>query len=128
MNEKQMNLLENQLRSWHPRRPSRSIKRRLFPLGGTGEVTGLSLRWLAPAAACLMLALTIASQQQPGFTANSSRQQAMMGLISSNLSYTNILPENGSSGRNRVTPASFEWTNLSDFTSSISPFSPGRMN
>ena len=75
-----------------------------------------------------MLALTIASQQQPGFSANSGRQQAMMGLISSNLSYTNILPENGGSGRNRIVPDSFEWTNLSDFTSSISPFSPGRMN
>ena len=125
MNENEMNLLENQLRSWHPRRPSPGIKRRLFHSASTGEVTGLSLRWLAPAAACLMLALTIASQQ-PGLSTSSAHQEAMMGLISNNLSYTNI-PENDSPGRNTIT-SSFEWTNLSGITSSISPFSPGRIN
>jgi hypothetical protein len=122
-----MKLLENQLHSWQPRRPSGKIKARLFPDAGSGEVTGLSLRWLAPAAACLMLALTIASQQ-PGLSAGSVRREAMMGLISSNGSYTNIQPENENAGHNRISSTSFEWTNLSDFTSSISPFSPGRMN
>jgi len=91
-------------------------------------VTGLSLRWLAPAAACLMLALTIASQQQSGFSAISARHEAMMGMISSNVNYTNIHSESEIPGRNRILPASFEWTNLSAITSSISPFSPGRMN
>jgi len=90
-------------------------------------MTGLSLRWLAPAAACLMLALTIASQQ-PGLSAGSVRREAMMGLISSNGSYTNIQPENENAGHNRISSTSFEWTNLSDITSSISPFSPGRLN
>jgi hypothetical protein len=52
----------------------------------------------------------------------------MMGLISSNLSYTNILPNSGTPGRNGILPASFEWTNLSGITSSISPFSTGRIN
>jgi hypothetical protein len=123
-----MNLLENQLRSWQPRRPSARIKRRLFPSASAREASGLSLRWLAPAAACLMLALTIASQQQPGLSANSARHEAIMGMISSNVNYTNILRENDGPGRNRVSPASFEWTNLSGITSSISPFSPVRMN
>jgi hypothetical protein len=122
-----MKMLENQLHSWQPRRPSARIKRRLFPAASSSEFTGLSLRWLAPAAACLMLALTIASQQ-PGLSASSARQQAMMGLMSNNLSYTNLLPENDNAGHNRISSTSFEWTNLSDFTSSISPFSPGRMN
>ena len=122
-----MNLLENQLRSWQPRRPSPRIKRRLFPSASSGEATGLSLRWLAPATACLMLALTIASQQ-PGLSVTSTRHEAMMGLISSNLSYTNILPGNDTPGHNRISSTSFEWTNLSDITSSISPFSPGRLN
>ena len=125
MNENEMNLLENQLRSWHPRRPSLGIKRRLFPSPSAGDLTGLSLRWLAPAAACLMLALTMASQQ-PGLSASSARQEAMMGLISNNLSYTNI-PESDNPAHNRIT-SSFEWTNLSGITSSISPFSPSRMN
>ena len=75
-----------------------------------------------------MLALTIASQQQPGLSATSARHQAVMGMISSNVNYTNILAENDVPGRNRILPASFEWTNLSRITSSISPFSPGRMN
>ena len=122
-----MKLLENQLRSWRPRRPSARIKRRLFPRASSGEFTGLSLRWLAPAAACLMLALTIASQQ-PGLSASSERQQAMMGLVSNNLSYTNLLPENDNAGHNRISSTSFEWTNLSGITSSISPFSPARLN
>ena len=122
-----MKMLENQLHSWQPRRPAARIKRRLFPNASSSEFTGLSLRWLAPAAACLMLALTIASQQ-PGLSASSESHQAMMGLVSNNLSSTNLLPENENSGHNRISSTSFEWTNLSDFTSSISPFSPGRMN
>jgi len=87
----------------------------------------LSLRWLAPAAACLILALTVASRD-PGLSASSARREAMMGLISSNLNFTNILPKSDSPERNRVLPASFEWTNLSGITSSISPFLPSRMN
>jgi hypothetical protein len=127
MNEKEMNLLENRLHSWQPRRPSARIKRRLFPTTGAREAASLSLRWLAPAAACLVLALTVASHD-PGLSVNSARSEAMMGLISSNLSYTNILPSSGSPGRNGISPPSFEWTNVSGFTSSISPFSPGRIN
>lgn len=118
-----MNFLENQLRSWQPRRPSRRLKRRLFAAEEPSQAAILSMRWLVPAAACLFLAVTIASQE-PRFSAVSSRPQPMMGLISSNLSYTNILPDS----RNNVSPASFEWTNRSGITSSVSPFSPGRVN
>jgi hypothetical protein len=85
------------------------------------------LRWLAPAAACLVLALTVASHD-PGFSANASNREAMMGLISSNLTYTSIFAGTRPEGRNGINPASFEWTNLSGFTSSVSPSSPGRMN
>jgi hypothetical protein len=52
----------------------------------------------------------------------------MMGFISSNVSYTTPLPGAHPQERNRILPVSFEWTNLSAITSSISPFSPGRMN
>src|SRR3569833_2945361 len=127
MNEKEMKHLENQLHSWQPRRPSAKIKRRLFPTASAREAASLSLRWLAPAAACLVLALTVASKD-PGFSASSARREAMMGLISSNLNYTNILPKSDSPGRNGVLPTSFELTNLSGITSSVSPFSPSRMN
>lgn len=122
-----MKHLENQLHSWQPRRPSAKIKRRLFPSESAREAASLSLRWLAPMAACLVLALTVASKD-PGLSASSVRREAMMGLISSNLNYTNILPKSDSPGRNSVLPTSFEWTNLSGITSSISPSSPARMN
>ena len=116
-----MNCLENQLRSWKPRRPSARLKRRLFASGDAREAVILSLRWLAPAAACLFLALTIASQE-PTFTAISRHPQPMIGLISSNLSYVNVVSSEHPTGLNRISSASFEWTNLSDFTSSVSPF------
>lgn len=121
-----MNRLESQLRSWQPRRPSAGIERRLYPAAGPGAVA-LTLRWLAPCAACLLLALTIASQE-PTLSANSARRSAMVGLISNTLSYTNLLPGGDTAGRNAISPANFEWTNPNGFTSSISPFSPGSLN
>jgi len=127
MNENEMNHLENQLRTWQPRRPSAKIKHRLFPTAGEREAATFSLRWLAPAAACLVLALTVASKD-PTFSSGTVRSEALMGMISSNLSYTNILPKSDSPDRNRVLPPSFEWTNLSGITSSISPLPPVRMN
>lgn len=120
-----MKLLENRLHSWHPRRPSPRVKRKLFP--GSREAVGLSLRWLAPSVACLFLALTIVNQG-PGLSASASRPEPVIGLISSNISYTEILRDNHPASRNRISPSSFEWTNLSDFTSSVSPFSLSRMN
>jgi hypothetical protein len=120
-----MNLLENQLRSWRPRRPSPKLKRRIFGAAARREAVTLSLRWLAPAAACLLLALTIV-KQGPGFAVGSSGTGPLLGVISSNLIYTNVVPHNGSSGDNRVFPAKFDWTNLTGFTSNVSPFSPNR--
>ena len=128
MNENEMNQLENRLHSWQPRRPSPKLKRRLFPSKAAHRSIALSLRWLAPAAACLLLALTIVNQDGRLSTGSTRRDYMMMGMISNNLSATNFLPPSHAQGRNGVLPLSFEWTNLSDFTSSVSPFSPGRMN
>lgn len=116
-----MNLLENQLRSWKPRRPSPKLKRRLFGPTVRREAITLSLRWMAPAAACLLLAMGI-MREEPGL--HSSGPGPLLGLISNNLSYTNILPHNRSSGDNEVLPAKFEWTNGGTFTSNVGPFSP----
>ena len=123
MKEKEMNL-ENQLRSWQPRRPSPRLKRRLFPFTGGNDGHGVWLRCLAPAAACLLLAITIMNQE-PGLAASSARRQPTVGMLSSNLNYTYTPSAND---RNQVAPPSFEWTNLSDSSSSISPFSPGLVN
>ena len=57
---KEMNLLETQLRSWRPRRPSAGLKRRLFSARpGARRERGLALGWLAPATACLLLTLAV---------------------------------------------------------------------
>ena len=51
-----MSQLENQLGSWQLRQPSPSIKRGLYPTASAREAASLSLRWLGPVAACLLLA------------------------------------------------------------------------
>jgi hypothetical protein len=122
-----MHLLESQLRSWQPRRPSPRLKRKLFGSKDRRETAALALGWLVPAAACLFLALTIVNQE-PALSAGSARHEPLLGVISSNLSSTNLLPEDRGTERNRVSPTSFEWTNLSGSTSSISPFSTVRIN
>ncbi|HLX69246.1 MAG TPA: hypothetical protein VKV04_06425 [Verrucomicrobiae bacterium] len=123
MNENEMNLLENQLRSWKPRRPSPRLKRRLFGPTVQREAITLSLRWLAPAGACLLMAVGIV-RQDPGFAMRSSGTGPLLGMVSNHLSYTNLLPHNRSSGDNGVLPANFEWTNGGTFTSNVSPFLP----
>lgn len=118
-----MNTLENQLRSWKPRRPSPRLKRQLFGATVRREAINLSLRWMAPAAACLLLAMGIA-RQESGFSMRSSGTGPLLGLVSNQVSYTNVLPHNRSSGDNNVLPAKFEWTNGGTFTSNVGPFSP----
>lgn len=122
-----MNLLEHQLRSWQPRRPSRKLKRRLFGAAVRREALALSLRWVAPAAACLLLTLTILTQDAV-FSRGRAVQQPLIGVICSNLNYNSLLPGDRPQGDNSIAPASFEWTNPGGFTSNISPFSPARMN
>jgi hypothetical protein len=126
MNENEMNSLENQLRSWQPRRASGKLKRRIFPSAARHTVR-FSLQWLAPAAACLLLAMTILNQEARISTRLPHTGQAME-MLSSNLSFTNILPDSRMSEQNGILPASFKWTNLRGFTSSISPFSTDRVN
>jgi len=122
-----MNSLENRLHSLQPRRPSPRVNRRLFGPTPQREAIALSLRWIAPAAACLMLAVAILNQNSV-FPYNASGRQPIMGLISSNFMYTKFLPGSRSQGQNSVAPPSFEWTNPGGFTSNISPFAPARIN
>lgn len=122
-----MNMLENRLRSWQPRRPSPKVKRRLFGATAQRQAINLSLRWFAPAAACLLLAFAIMNEN-PAISGVSSARQPLIGLISSNFMYTNFLPGSRPQGHNSVAPASFEWTNPGGFTSNVSPFSPARIN
>lgn len=127
---KETNSLEMQLRSWVPRRPSPALKERIFGKQ-TGpsvlQLTGLALRWLVPAAACALLAATVFNQEN-GMPISATRHEPVMGMIASNqspvTSISNGLEQLGAS----FSPTNFEWTNRSDSTSSISSFSPGKIN
>jgi hypothetical protein len=124
MKENETNL-ENRLRSWQPRQPSPRLKRQLFPLASRNEIREVWLRCLAPAVACLFLAVTII-HQEPGLSASSRQAQFSSTGASSNLNYAAVFPKQHTTDQNEVSHASFEWTNLSDSSSSISPFSPGQ--
>ena len=115
-----MNLTENQLRSWQPRRPSARLDHRIFaePPRASGRVVR-SFRCLAPAAACLLLAMA-AFNRGGGISSAPYRHEFGVGMIGSNqIAY---LPDNYQQEQNSYSPATFEWTNLSGSTSSISPF------
>jgi hypothetical protein len=114
-----MNWLEEQLKSWEPRRPSAKIERRLF--GGqrraAAELTR-AIAWLAPAAACMVLALAAA---RPGAGASGvSRPESMFAMMMmSNRASASVLCGNGAQPENSIVRASFQWTNKGDSGSSI---------
>jgi len=126
-----MEQLENQLRSWAPRRPSSRLERRLFGGRGavalkrqeadvtTGHVQGLNLGWLVPAMAAFVLFCMLFNQRQ---SVNSSDEPSsgLLAVISNNQS---AYPPLTSAGRqNRPSANTFEWTNGSGSTSSIRSF------
>ena len=121
-----MNLPEEQLRSWRPRRPSARLKRRIFRAAGFQIDLVWTVRWLAPAAACLLLAAAtfgyrdhLSNAYSDGsFSATGSLEHAISQLANSDYR----------SSRNNLSPITFEWTNRSGFTSSNSSFLPGKTN
>jgi len=125
---KEMNLPEAQLRSWQPRLPSAGLKHRIFNARPrTSEMVMGSLRRLTPAAACLLVAL-VTFYQGGNLSHRPARPAFMVGMIGSNQIALAYLPDNSRQELNSVSPATFEWTNRSSSTSSISPFSPGKVN
>lgn len=121
-----MNLLETQLRSWQPRQPSANLKDRIFLASPeTPRMLFWSLRCLAPAAACLLVAM-MALKPGGGISIGTYSHDVTMGMIGSNqIAY---LPGNFQQEQNRLSHVTFEWTNLSGSTSSIGSFSPGKVN
>ena len=81
---KEMDSLENRLRSCQPRRPSAKLKRRLFaaPASLTPKAAWL-LGTLAPATACLMLTV---SAFNPANNGNFLRREMMTAMILSRTS------------------------------------------
>jgi hypothetical protein len=139
-----MNDLEMQLRSWAPRRPSAKVKQRIFAAGKSAEFAPVhpiilladyasriaqalkptSFRWLAPAMAALFLTCMILNQRNAPMT--SSTTGSFIGVLSSNQSLVAQLSGTLEREQNRLPSATFEWTNGSGSTSSISSLSESK--
>lgn len=104
-----MNWLETQLKSWAPRRPSAKIERRLFPRRLRVAELARAVAWMAPAAACMLFALT--TTRQEGVAAGAPRPDYLFAMILSNQTSANILADNDAQPENHMVRASFEWTN-----------------
>jgi hypothetical protein len=105
-----MNPLEMQLRSWVPRRPSARLKKRLFPAPASPSAPAGSFSWLAPATACLLVAVVVLGQRD--WSSNSpgaSHRSALVATVLSNQSSAAYL--SGGFWRSRNQLASFAWTN-----------------
>jgi hypothetical protein len=117
---KEMDSLENRLRSWQPRRPSAKLERRLF---ATASRFLPKMAWLlgslAPATACLLLTF---SAYNAGNTVHSSRHEPMIAMILSNQSYAAYASDNFRGAQNNLSAVTFDWTNHNISTSSMAPF------
>ena len=113
-----MNWLENQLNSWEPRHPSAKIKRRIFPTPSPRREVAMFLNWLTPATVCMLLALAVFKQEN-NMPATSPRHDPAVAMMLSNQSFVAYLTGRSSQIEHNILPATFEWTNRSDSTSTI---------
>ena len=130
MNE--MNPLENQLRAWRPRRPSAGLRHRIFAAQAPGSFAQpassialappppFRLSWLVPATATMLLLCVLSSQRNGATLAGSANSGPLVAMILSNQSAAASLPATFQRSQNGVPSDTFEWTNTSGSTSSIS--------
>ena len=125
---KEMNLPETQLRSWQPRRPSATLKQRLFatPARVMPQMAWF-LGWLAPATACALLTLSVYNSGN-GVAGGSSRHEPVVAMMLSNQSYAAFVSGTFQPGQNDPPSVTFDRTNRSGSTSSINSFLRGGMN
>jgi hypothetical protein len=109
---KEPNLPENQLRGWRPRRPSAGLKERLFPPPAENQAPFWGLTRLAPALACLFFVMMALHFNDGGLW---SRPRLMPSATNSGDIY------GGQASQNHLASVTFDWTNHSNFQSSI-PF------
>lgn len=120
-----MNSLERQLPSWQLRRPSAGLKRRLFaerlsPVPRMAWFMG----WMVPASACALLTFSVFSSgnQMPGRSAGLAPEQ------SRNQNYLALAPDSFQRGQNNLLSVTFDWTNCSGSTTTITSRPRSRMN
>jgi hypothetical protein len=111
---------KNPISSWQPRRPSATLRKRLFNSDRAAilELPPWSLRWVAPAAACLLLILAL-QPQASRFSEDAGRPLSLVMVASNRLADVAAMERQE---WNRVDSRSFEWTNVSGSTSSVGSF------
>ena len=106
---KELKQLENHLRSWTPRRPSASIKQRLFPQSAAVEMElpdAIHWRWLVPAMAlCIGALIVLARSAGSGFGDSSFR---LAPTLPSVISISRLITR----PRFKTTAISCPWQNL----------------
>lgn len=112
---KELNLPENQLRGWQPRRPSAGLKRRIFEASADEQT--LSLNWirLAPAMLGLFLVMMAAHFNSGGIWP----QHRITSASLTNQNYVFYDGDSGHVSENHLAGVTFDWTNRSGFQSSI---------
>ena len=119
--------LENQLRSWKPRRPSPNVKARLFPQSAPAEpeISWPAVwAWLAPATALVLLAglvLTKDARALDGWSRGTPTGLVAAAVFDSPTLVTYVSPKRHSS-LNAWTGATFEWTNDAASLTTAPPF------
>ena len=118
-----MKSLENRLRSWRPRRPSATLKWRLFLAHAAGVPRMIRVAgWLTPATACALLTL-LALNSENAATTGGRRQASDMAMLS-NQNYA-VYATSRQSEQNNLSAFTFDWTNGSG-SGSILRFTPFR--
>jgi hypothetical protein len=123
-----MEQLENQLRSWAPRRPSARLEERLFgnqsvlalesPRSSSPQIQlGARFRWLAPVMASFALVCMLFNQRPGANATGGTNSGYFFAVISSNQS--SYLASGFARQQNRPATDTFDWTNDSSFTSSV---------
>jgi hypothetical protein len=129
MNENEMKSLETRLRSWRLRRPSATLRWRLFLARAArgARVAGMPRRmrvagWLTPATACALLTLLVLNSENAA-PASGHRQPSIMAMMS-NQSYA-VYATSRQSVQNNLSVFTFDWTNGSGSGSTLR-FTPSR--
>jgi hypothetical protein len=135
-----MNELETQLRSWVPRRPSARLERNIFSTRShssptvddarygaepvvTEHTPPFRLSWLAPVTMALLLICVLFNQHNIQALSGASESTPIIAVALSNQSIAPWLPGSFAREQNGLPNETFEWTNGSGSTSSISSLS-----
>jgi hypothetical protein len=111
-----LNLPETTLRSWRPRPPTAGLESRLFASQTGAELPTLRWLWagLAPAMACVLLTLMVLNREDNEL----GIQPAMTHILGCQNSAAHATDET-QTAQNHLAAVTFDWTNQSNFNSSI---------